>query len=72
MKKIEFEFEWVKKIIDSVNSDTQIDSCIKLISLYEKNNWNEEFTSDEEVGFNFFVKTLHQHLEVKIQKYLIL
>lgn len=67
--KIEFEFEWVKKVIDSVNSDVQIESCVRLIELYQKNNWSEEFTNDEEVGFNSFIKILNQHLTVKIERY---
>ena len=67
--KIDFEFEWVKKIIDSVNSDVQIESCFRLIELYKKNNWSEEFTQDEETEFNSFVKILNQHLEIKINRY---
>ncbi len=67
--KIEFEFEWVKKVIDSVNSDVQIESCVRLIELYKKNNWSEEFTNDEEVGFNSFIKILNHHLTTKIERY---
>jgi len=70
LKKIDIEFEWVKKVIDSVKSPSQISSCENLIHFFKIQNWNEDFTSNEENEYNSFVMSLEQHLQIKKEKYL--
>jgi hypothetical protein len=66
---MEKDFDWLKKIIDSVNSFGQIESCENLITLFKKRNWSEDFTTDEENGYKSFVESLEQHLEKKVKRY---
>jgi hypothetical protein len=66
---MEKDFEWVKKIIDSVTSYTQIECCENLIKQYKNKHWSDDFDSVNEDGFNFFVNQLNQHLDRKIKKY---
>jgi len=66
---MEKDFEWVKKIIDSVTSYTQIECCENLIKQYKNKHWSDDFDSVNEDGFNFFVDQLNQHLDRKIKKY---
>jgi hypothetical protein len=66
---MEKDFEWVKKIIDSVTSYTQIECCENLIKQYKNKHWSDDFDSVNEDGFNFFVDQLNQHLDRKITKY---
>lgn len=66
---MEKDFDWLKKIIDSVTSDKQIDCCEKLIELYKIKHWSDDLDIIDEDGFNFFVTQLNNHLEYKIKKY---
>ena len=56
LKKIDIEFEWVKKVIDSVESPRQISSCENLIHFFKIQNWNDDFSTDEEKEYNSFIK----------------
>jgi hypothetical protein len=69
ISQMEKDFGWLKKIIDSVSSFGQIESCENLIELFKKRNWSEDFTTDEENGYKSFVESLEQHLEKKIKRY---
>jgi len=66
---MEKDFDWLKKIIDSVTSDKQIDCCVRLIELYKIKHWSDDLDIIDEDGFNFFVTQLNNHLEYKIKKY---
>ena len=66
---MEKEFEWVKKIIDSVNSVNQINSCENLISLFKIRNWSDNFNSDDELGYNGLINYLESALKKKKGKY---
>jgi endonuclease IV len=69
LKKIDIEFEWVKKVIDSVKSPSQISSCENLIHFFKIQNWNDDFSTDEEKEYNSFITSLEQHLNLKKEKY---
>ena len=69
LSQMEKDFGWLKKIIDSVNSFDQIESCERLILLFKKRNWSEDFSTVEEYGYKSFVECLEQHLDKKIKKY---
>jgi endonuclease IV len=69
LKKIDIEFEWVKKVIDSVESPSQISSCENLIHFFKIQNWNDDFSTDEEKEYNSFITSLEQHLNLKKEKY---
>jgi hypothetical protein len=66
---MEKEFEWVKKIIDSVNSVNQINSCENLISLFKIRNWSDDFNSDDELGYNGLINHLESALKKKKDRY---
>jgi hypothetical protein len=66
---MEKDFEWAKKIIDSVTSYTQIECCENLITQFKTKHWSDDFDAINEEGFNFFVEQLNQHLNKKIKKY---
>lgn len=63
-------FDWVKKAINSINSPLQIDSCEKLIYLFQVKYYSEDFSSDEEIEFNSLINVLNHNLEIKKEKFL--
>ena len=63
-------FDWVKKVINSINSPLQIDSCEKLIYLFQVKYYSEDFSSDEEIEFNSLINVLNHNLEIKKEKFL--
>jgi len=63
-------FDWVKKVINSINSPLQIECCENLISLFEKKYYSEDFNSDEENEFNSLISVLNHNLEIKKNKFL--
>jgi hypothetical protein len=69
LKKIDIEFEWVKKVIDSVKSPSQISSCENLIHFFKIQNWDDDFSADEEKEYNSLIASLEQHLNLKKEKY---
>jgi hypothetical protein len=63
------EFAWIKKIIDSVNNQSQIITCENLIELFKTKHWSDDFTNDEENEFKGIIDVLNQHLDIKKNRY---
>lgn len=68
---IEHDFLKIKKTIDSIEHGGQIESGERLINLFMRKHFNEDFTSDEEISLESYKTELTRHLKFKRLKYSI-
>ena len=68
---IEYDFLKIKKTIDSIEHGGQIECGERLINLFIKKHFNEDFTSDEEISLESYKTELTRHLKFKKIKHSI-
>jgi hypothetical protein len=68
---IEYDFLKIKKTIDSIEHGGQIECGERLINLFMKKHFKEDFTSDEEISLESYKTELKRHLKFKTLKYSI-